>query len=368
MTTLGTLLRERRQQAGLGLRTFAGLIDERASTVSAIETGKRSPWRSKQIISRVAHVLEAETFAAEWHNHLSANGQAVESPGESQPDSENCKLLWWWTGSDSPQLTPQQVGELAGFVNAKSADKSSVNSEASESPWPALTELAIEWRVRQLLGRRNMSHNLAPVDVEAVLENEAGVHLEILPGLVPNFSVQACTVSSPQGLAILVDRIIADSRPLASYRHVLATCYAPVLLWNRCLAKTSCAGPFLTLQQSADWPKMLRDCQRFALALLLPANAVQLAAQHAYQEMIQQQGWLDAEIAARDLRNRLAEQFSVPTTLVQRRLTGWPCHLYGRIAQALAAEETTLPPTDWIEENRMEQRQLFDKETELRRS
>jgi hypothetical protein len=108
---------------------------------------------------------------------------------------------------------------------------------------------------------------------------------------------------------------------------------------------------------------VLRDCQRFALATLLPAGPVLAAAEDAYQELVQQQGWVEVDVAARAVRNRLAEQFAVPPTLVHRRLVGWPCHVYGRIAQALAAEEPTLPPCDWWdhEQNPAIQRELFAK-------
>jgi hypothetical protein len=49
---------------------------------------------------------------------------------------------------------------------------------------------------------------------------------------------------------------------------------------------------------------------------------------------------------------------------VHTRLTRWPCHVYGRIAQALAAEELTLPPLDWlVGETSPRQRYLFEKAT-----
>jgi hypothetical protein len=107
---------------------------------------------------------------------------------------------------------------------------------------------------------------------------------------------------------------------------------------------------------------MLRDCERFALSMLLPAGPVLAAAETAYREVIEQQGWVDTETAVRIVRNRLAEQFAVPPLLVHTRLTRWPCHAYGRIAQALAAEELTLPPLDWfVDEPSPQQRFLFEK-------
>ena len=85
------------------------------------------------------------------------------------------------------------------------------------------------------------------------------------------------------------------------------------------------------------------------------------AAEAAYREVIEQQGWVEADVAACAVRNRLAEQFAVPPLLVHTRLVRWPCHVYGRIAQALAAEELTLPPLDWfVEEEAPRQRLLFE--------
>jgi hypothetical protein len=120
---------------------------------------------------------------------------------------------------------------------------------------------------------------------------------------------------------------------------------------------------FARLQQHEDWPQLLRDCERFALAMLLPAGPLLTAAEMAYREVVEQQGWVETDVAAHAVRNRLAEQFAVPPLLVHTRLVRWPCHVYGRIAQALAAEEFTLPPLDWFEEEpgTARQRMLFEK-------
>lgn len=367
MTALGTQLRTRRQQAGLGLRTFAGLIGERASTVSAIESGRRAPWRSEETLARVAEVMGAPETVALWQEAASTNGHASATngavtnctvPTEAAPQ----KLLWWWTNDEGPTLDRSTIVELAGFVGVEPHALDDALS-SQEIAWPSLTELAIEWRVRQLLGRRGAQVTAAPVDVEFALENVAEVRLEIIPGLVPRFSVQACAVGASAGITLYVDRIVADSRPMASYRHLLATCYAPAVLCGHAAGEFGDAKWYRSLQESAYWPQALRDCQRFALAMLLPASPVLAAAEDAYQELVQQQGWVEVDVAARTVRNRLAEQFAVPPTLVHRRLVGWPCHVYGRIAQALAAEEPTLPPCDWWdhEKNASIQRELFTK-------
>jgi transcriptional regulator with XRE-family HTH domain len=354
MTTFGELLREHRLRAGLGLRTFAALVDERASTVSAIESGRRAPWRRQATLRRVTEVLGVAEAATLWQKNLHGSDSVQDTTADS-------RLLWWWTSDEGPPLDRLAAAELSEFIGAEPILPDSAEEPRPEITWPSFTELAIEWRVRQLLGRRSTQVSAAPVDVEAALE-KSGVRLEIVPGLVPRFSVQACAVRTDTGTVLYVDRIVADSRPLASYRHLLATCFAPAGLGDE-PARYCPVDWFLALQQSDYWPQALRDCRRFVLAMLLPAGPVLGAAEAAYQELVQQQGWVDVETAARTVRNRLAEQFAVPPTLVHRRLSGWPCHVYGRIAQAVAAEEMTLPPTDWMENDKQQaiQQELFVK-------
>jgi len=362
MTTFAALLRSYRLRAGLGLRTFAGLIDERASTVSAIESQRRSPWRHPEILHRVAEVLGIAESSELWGKICHLAQHPVEQNGKPSPADPERTLLWWWTTESAEPLDQDEITELANFTNSSLASSPTVEANSHiHQELPALTELAIEWRVRRLLGRRNLQVAPGPIDVEAVLENEAGIRLEIVPGLIPRLSVKACVVKSGDQVTFYIDRIIADSRPLASYRHLLAKCYAPASLWDATDAAHAGATWFQELRAREDWPLTLRDCERFALALLLPANPVLAGSESVYSEMVEQQGWVDAEVAAPWVRNQLAERFAVPPTLVHCRLVGWPCHLYGRIAQALAAQEPTLPPTDWIvDDEELKQRTLFE--------
>ncbi len=356
MTTFGSLIRSYRLRAGLGLRTFAALVDQRTSIVSAIESGRRAPWRRETTLHRVAEVLGLVESSNLWQKILELSRQEVVRDTPHTKESATGELAWWWCSDEAPQLDAPTLAELATFVGATIDFDRDEQQQQTRAP---LTELAIEWRVRRLLGRREVQVAAAPVDVEAALENEAGVRLEIVPGLIPRFSVQACAVATPAGLTLLVDRIVADSRPMASYRQLLALCFAPSALWQ---AETAWhAAQFRQLRATDAWPGHLRDCERFALAMLLPANPVLAGAETAYVELIQQQGWIELDDATRALRNRLAEQFAVPTSLVHHRLISWPCHLYGRIAQALAAEEPTLPPLDWlVPEKAPRQQTLFE--------
>ncbi len=342
MTTFGETLRNYRMRAGLGLRTFASLINERASVVSAVESGQRSPWRDSLTLERAAEVL-----GCEWDTKLLSGSPSAEV------DSPRGNVCWWEETQGAPAPDWAACQELAEFVGASLENV----HEENVSSLATLTELAIEWRVRQLLGRRTTQVAAAPVDVEAVLENEAGVRIEIVPGLIPRFSVQACVVTTPTGLTIFVDRITADSKPIASYRHLLARCFAPALLWQA--DKWCNSEMYLRMPSSETWPQWGRGCERFALAVLLPADPVVAAVGGAYQELHQQSEQINIDDACRAVRNRLAEQFAVPTSLVDRRLEGWPCHVYDRIARALAAEEPTLPPLDWLVEHELPRQQML---------
>lgn len=367
MGPFGQHLRVLRLRAGLGLRTFAELIAERTSTVSAIERGTCAPWHRQDKLNRIADVLGL-VESSEYCHDFCALARTVAAPNGAVTTSGGT-LGWWWTTDHAPALDESALRDLTEFIGAikhleisNGAElPSNVLSVHEAARYPALTELAAEWRVRKLLGRRDTPLATAPVDVEAVLETQADVTIEIIPGLIPHFSVQACAVIRQGKLTLLVDRIVADSRPLASYRELLARCFAPAALW---ISPQETVGPewFYDLQLHTDWPQLLRDCERFALSMLLPAAPVLAAAETAYREVVEQQGWVETDIAARAVRNRLAEQFAVPPLLVHTRLTRWPCHVYGRIAQALAAEELTLPPLDWfVEEESPRQQLLFEK-------
>ena len=364
MDSFGSRLTALRRRAGLGLRTFAELIADRSSNVSAIELGQRLPWQRSERLSHVADVLglvSNSDFCGELFALARHEGGEITEPTSRRPG----QLAWWWCTEDAPFLAAAEIQELERFLGLSPCSEPTSQDAAEMAArelalFPTLTELAIEWRVRRLVGSREKHLSAAPVDVEAVLERSGQVKIEILSGLIPNFSVSACVVVSGPQLTLVVDRIVADSRPLASYRDLLAQVFAPAALW---LAEEEQfpAGWFAQVQNSEEWPRLRRDCRRFALSLLLPADPVLGAAESAYREVIEQQGWVETEVAANAVRNRLAEQFAVPPLLIHTRLVRWPCHVYGRIAQALAAQEPNLPPVDWLlAESPPNQKYLFE--------
>ena len=253
---LGDPLRTRRQQAGLGLRTFAGLIDQRASTVSAIESGRRPAWRNPALQDRIAQVLgNPEDIAP----------PAIIAPDASFDQSAPGQITHWWSTEAAEGLQTVDAEALSQFLGLTLVAED--DSTAGQEPfWPRLTDLAIEWEVGKLLGKQSRQLSAAPVDVEAMLESRVPLRLEIVAGLIPHFSLEACVVEQPGMTTLFVDRIVADSRPMASYRQLLAKCAALRLLSKRS-SETHLAAGFGALRESDYWPRVQRDCQRFALAL-----------------------------------------------------------------------------------------------------
>jgi transcriptional regulator with XRE-family HTH domain len=381
----GELLHNARQRAGLGLRTFAMLIDQRASVVSAIESGRRRAWRNERQLQLVARVLGMAVPSDRWDTLCAAARSTVADIDQNL----NCRipgeLWWWWTSPNATTATVDTVGltEHLGATTTQPGDSHSSEYLSAGSlllendnghgwlPNGLLTDLEIEWGARQYMESQGLHLTAAPVDVEAVLEKcpsgagatVAGVKLEILPGLIPQFSVEACVVRSKDQITLVIDRILADSRPPAAYRLILAKCFAPLGLNLIPTENESGAHHYAALRTSADWPRYASYCQRFALAMMLPAKPVLVAADAAYRELVQRQGW-ESEILRHSnvmqrVHNRLAEQFSVPFALVRQRLTDWPFHLEQRVDLALNARESQLPPLDWLEIGSRKQRQLF---------
>lgn len=358
MSDFGSKLTNWRRAAGLGLRTFAALIDQRTSVVSAIEQGARRPWRDPLILDRVARALGAELDSPEyeqlWDAASATNSRSRRHGDETDtaagPAFAPDDILLWHNGAVDAPLDEEGIDHLARFLGATARfelQQSAAETTAERLP---LTDLAVEWRARRTLGRRDDPYSSGAADVEAALEN-AGWQIAVVPGLLPRFSVAACAVRQADGqLALVVDRVHADVRPLAQYRLLLAATAAPLAL----------SDTLLSARAMAQEPGSRRLCEQFALAMLLPAAAVGAAAERVYRELCASRGIPSLDVAARELRNRLATRLAAPAELVDRRLAAWPCRAYDRVRLAIAAEEPTLPPVDWLPEWRpARQQRLF---------
>src|SRR4051812_15569440 len=65
-SAFGNLLRAFRLRSNFGLREFAQLISESPSNLSAMEKGRRSPWRTLEKLRSVAEALSLQGASRDW--------------------------------------------------------------------------------------------------------------------------------------------------------------------------------------------------------------------------------------------------------------------------------------------------------------
>ncbi|MCH2118223.1 MAG: helix-turn-helix transcriptional regulator [Pirellulales bacterium] len=117
MPQFGLHLRTLRLQAGLGLRKFAGLLNERPSTVSAVEQGHRLPWKSCQKLQKVADVLGIAANSPQFEELINLAKVACEVPlGGPQQHPHVAPLVV--TTSAKIQLTEESLQETLRHCNA----------------------------------------------------------------------------------------------------------------------------------------------------------------------------------------------------------------------------------------------------------
>ena len=117
MPQFGLHLRTLRLQAGLGLRKFAGLLDERPSTVSAVEQGQRLPWKNFQKLQKVADVLGIAANSPQFEELVDLAKVACEVPsGTSQQYPRVAPLVV--TTSAKTQLTQESLQEILQHCKA----------------------------------------------------------------------------------------------------------------------------------------------------------------------------------------------------------------------------------------------------------
>ena len=117
MPQFGLHLRTLRLQAGLGLRKFAGLLDERPSTVSAVEQGHRLPWKNLQKLQKVADVLGVAANSPQFEELSDLAKVAYEVPlGAPQQYPHVAPLVV--TTSSKTQLTQESLQEILRHCNA----------------------------------------------------------------------------------------------------------------------------------------------------------------------------------------------------------------------------------------------------------
>jgi len=324
----GPQLRRARLAAGLGLRQFAGLIDQRASVVSAVEWNERGPFRNRDLQAAARRVLGPALEAVQEASPAAGPAAAADQPRPRR------RLLAWRLTGPAADATSQTLSELAAALDALPPD-------AARVPPRAWTDLEIEWRAEQLrlCGRAAGGE---PLDAEAALEL-AGLRLRVVAGLAPRWSVASCLLAGDDAPpTIAIDRSYADVRPLATYRLALAAVAAGWALPEPAAspAPTDAAPAPNPAFGSADAPL----AARFASALLLPAASVTRAAEAFYAEAARGQPAAPIDALRRQLINRLATALAVPAALVELRWYAGPGLLEARLRAAVATAADALPP------------------------
>lgn len=117
MPQFGLHLRTLRLQAGLGLRKFAGLLDERPSNVSGVEQGLRLPWKNIQKLKKVANVLGIQANSPQFERLIDLANAVDELPLGVDPQCRHFAPLVV-TSSAKIELTQESLQELLLHCNA----------------------------------------------------------------------------------------------------------------------------------------------------------------------------------------------------------------------------------------------------------
>ena len=117
MPQFGLHLRTLRLQAGLGLRRFAGLLDERPSTISGVEQGRRLPWKNMQKLQKAADLLGIAANSPQFERLIDLAKVARELPRDSQRQCQHIAPLVVTT-SVKTKLTQESLQELLQHCTA----------------------------------------------------------------------------------------------------------------------------------------------------------------------------------------------------------------------------------------------------------
>ena len=155
----------------------------------------------------------------------------------------------------------------------------------SEPPTYAVQEL--EQKARQFLAAQFGQDVPIPVDVDLLIEHEAGVDLDYWPGLRDNHGLDGMVCQDVESgeLLVYIDEWIADNRP-TRYRMTVAEELGHLVLHRTIIDQTQSPEDFRQLQQHHRWHEMDRNAKRFAAAVLMPGAAVIEEAQSTYPRLV----------------------------------------------------------------------------------
>jgi len=185
------------------------------------------------------------------------------------------------------------------------------------------TKYRIEEIVHDLFRRRPDVPREPPIDVELILETTPNVVLEIVPNLARDIRIEACVCRQfmHRERRILVDAEIADSKPRAEYRFVLAEELAHVFLHDASIAEIHLPEDAVELLRHPDWWRMEFDAREFASRLLIPTAALLPATDAYYVHVVNDLGFDDHHRVLQGVAQLLAGKFDVPIARTLSRLS-----------------------------------------------
>jgi transcriptional regulator with XRE-family HTH domain len=125
--SFGELLKALRISRGYGLRQFAEMIGQLPSNVSAIEHGRRLPWKSLEILRRAADALALVEGSPQWDRFFSAARPGMPAPDIERFTKSEIFPVLCRTVNDA-RLTEQELKHLVEHIKAQRRLKTNDNN------------------------------------------------------------------------------------------------------------------------------------------------------------------------------------------------------------------------------------------------
>ncbi len=134
----------------------------------------------------------------------------------------------------------------------------------------------IECMAKELSRSRPDVPNLAPINVERLIENSPDVDLQIRESLKTRHRVEGCVCKErhSKNLTVFVDMGVFRG-PWANYNTVLGEEFAHIKLHGALFLKVQAIEDFLQLQRHEQWHRIERDAKAFSRAIRLPFELIE---------------------------------------------------------------------------------------------
>ncbi len=209
---------------------------------------------------------------------------------------------------------------------------------------PKYTVEELERRAEELLKTRCGWPPPIPVDIEALVDQEPRVLLDILPGLKERCGVAGLVRYEPgiDTMRVIIDAEVADHPAASFYRFTVAEEFAHVVLHREIMAQIGTMEDLLALHAWRGYHEIDRNAKRLAAALLMPAISVSARARILYTDLVKAAGFGDAAAIQAHLEERLARLHGVSAAAIRHRLREWPLRITQKIERAVRDRLTIL--------------------------